>query len=210
MPQQLITKGGMPRRDRPTVTLAGEMTLALGRVHEICGRARHTLAAEVAAATSGDVIWIAPAWWPGRINGDGLFHIMEPGRVIFVHPTRPENILWCMEEALRSGVVPLVICEVPEPPPLTPVRRLHLAAEAGREIGKCHPLGLIVTTGKGGAAGVESRWSLEPAHRIETDPRWHLSRLRDRTAPPKDWILHRHGGRLVPAPRAPAQTRETA
>lgn len=163
------------------------MSLALGRVHEICGAARHTLAVQVAAATSGDVIWIAPAWWPARINGDGLFRFAHPNRFVFVHPTRPEDMLWCMEEALRSGVAPLVICELPEPPPLTPVRRLHLAAQAGHERGKCRPLGVIVTAGVGGAAGVESRWSLTPAHREEARPQWRLERLRDRVAPPKAW-----------------------
>lgn len=210
MPQQLITKGGMPRHNRPTLSVTEDMALALARVHELCGPARHTLAALIAAQTTGDVLWIAPAWWPARINGDGLFKIADPARFTFVHPTRPEDMLWSMEEALRSGVAPLVICELPEPPPLTPVRRLHLAAETGRELGKCRPLGLIVTAGQGGAAGVESRWSLAPAHQREDTPQWRLERLRDRTAPPAHWRLRRLGQRWTTRPEDQTQLRETA
>ena len=191
MPQQLLSRGGRPAPARPTLPVVGEMSLALARAHELCGHARRTLAAVVAARTQGPVMWIAPAWWPGRVNGDGLFKIVDPARFIFVHPTRPEDLLWCAEEALRSGTVSLVICEVAAPPAITPVRRLHLAAETGAAEGKHRPLGLLLTDVTGGAAGIESRWSLDPAHIEEMHPRWRLSRLRDRTAPPATWALVR-------------------
>jgi protein ImuA len=59
--------------------------------------------------------------------------------------------------------------------------------------GHAAPLALLLTPGDGGAAGVESRWHLTPDHRHD-DSRWHLARLRARTAPPQSWQV-RTGGK---------------
>jgi protein ImuA len=42
----------------------------------------------------------------------GVREEIDPGRLIFVDPTRPEDILWSMEEALRTGIVPLVVADL--------------------------------------------------------------------------------------------------
>jgi protein ImuA len=195
------------RHDRPGVSLLGRFRLTGARAHEICGPARRRLALWLAAETAGPILWIRPAWHPDRLHMAGVRAEIDPGRLIFVEPDRPEDILWSMEEALRAGVVPLVVADLPDPPGLTPVRRLHLAAEAGLEARGCAGLGLIVTPGDGGAAGVESRWRLDPAHGAEATG-WRLARLRGRDAPPGEWSVTRGAdGRariVVPEVREPA------
>lgn len=193
-----------PHRPPPSVSLFEGAALPLARVHEICGRARRTLALMVAAKAGAPVLWISPAWGADPINPDGMAQYLEPRDVLFVHPRRGEDVLWCMEETLRAGCVPVVIADLPEPPPLTPVRRLHLAAEAGCGAGQCRPLGLLLTPGTGGAPGVETRWSLDPAHEA-SETRWRLARLRARMAPPRDWTVRHSTSGLAPEHPAPEQ-----
>jgi len=183
-------------RARPWQSFLGGLRLDRGRVHEFCGPARRTLAVMAArgdqggkaGADGGAVLWISPGWMPERLNPEGLLPFIAPGRLIFVLPRRPEDLLWVMEEALRSAAVPLVVADLPGPPGLTPVRRLHLAAEAGAAVGTA-PLGLILTPGDGGAQGVESRWHLAPAH-AGVASAWQLQRRRARMEPPRQWALH--------------------
>lgn len=185
------------RRDRPGLSLLGRFRLAGARAHELCGPARRRLALWLAAETTGPVLWVRPAWHPDRLHMDGVRAEIAPGRLIFVEPDRPEDILWTMEEALRAGAVPLVVADLPDPPGLTPVRRLHLAAEAGAEAQGGTGLGLILTPGDGGAAGVESRWRLDPAHGPD-GRRWRLARLRARDGGPGTWdVVQPPGGRAM-------------
>lgn len=191
-------------RARPSVPFLGALRLDRGRVHEFCGPARRTLALMAArgkgGAAGGPVLWISPGWMAERLNPEGVLPFIAPGRLIFVLPRRPEDLLWVMEEALRSAAVPLVVADLPAPPGLTPVRRLQLAAEAGAASGsgvdgRLAPLGLILTPGDGGAQGVESRWHLAPGH-AATATNWQLQRLRARMEPPRQWALHQGPGGL--------------
>jgi protein ImuA len=170
---------------RPSLPLLGQFRLAGARAHEICGAARRRLALWLAAEAQGPVIWIRPAWHPDRLHMAGIRDEIDPGRLLMIAPERAEDLLWVMEEVLRAGVVAVAICDLPAPPGLTAIRRLHLAAEA-----EGAPLGLILTPGDGGAPGVESRWRLEPAHEGGAEG-WVLSRLRARDAPPGDWAVAR-------------------
>ncbi len=164
------------------------LTLARARVHEFCGPSRRTLALMAARGTEGPVIWLRPGWLPERLLPEGVLPLIEPGRLIFVTPRRPEDLLWCFEEALRAGAAPLVVAELPEPPRLTPVRRLQLAAETGADLGLTLSTGLMLTPGVGGAQGAESRWHIAPCH-SHTTTRWRLELLRARAEPPQGWDL---------------------
>ena len=147
---------------------------------------------------------------PERLNAAGLQRLANPARLILAQAARDEGLLWAMEEALRSGVAPLVVGELLAPPGLTPIRRLHLAAEAGAEAarrdGGIAPLGLVLLAGRGGAPGVESRWHMAPAPSRSllwsAEESWSLTRLRARLAPPARWQLRRTKGedRLEPQP----------
>jgi len=191
-----------PLRDAEVLPFVGGLTLVRGRVHELCGPARHTAAVWAMQGMPGPVVWIAPAHARAAPNPQGLAAFTDPGRVIFVAPGRAEDLLWSVEEVLRSGAVGLVVADLPGPPALTPVRRLQLAAEAGSAAAGAAPTGLILTPGDGGAAGTESRWHLAPRH-TGTARAWQLERRRARMAPPQAWRVTAKGREFaVSAPSA--------
>lgn len=196
--------GRRPLRASPSIRPlceAPDVQLAQGRVHEACGTARRSFAMWLNAQTQGPVIWIAQPWLREKLNGDGVRDWIDPGRLVFVHASRPEDVLWTMEEVLRSGAVSIAIADLTGLPSLTQVRRMHLAAETGTNEGQCAPLGLLLTPGMGGAAGVETRWHLSPNHSANQEV-WRLERLRARTAPHQIWNI----GRTTPATQPTIKT----
>ncbi|MFV2035118.1 MAG: ImuA family protein [Halocynthiibacter sp.] len=174
----------------PGLPFLGGLALRRARVHELCGDARRTLALLIAqAVASGPVFWIVPRWQRDRLYGPGLVRFIEPARLFIVEAQKAEDILWSMEEILRAGHVPLVVAELESPPALTPVRRLHLAAEDGA-VGrrKDSALGLLLCPGEGGAQGIESRWHFS-ARDSGGAPGWQLARTRARAMPPASWTV---------------------
>lgn len=171
--------------NRPGISLHPDLFLALGRAHEMCGPARRSLAMWIAGHMQGPVLWISPNWQSECLNPDGMLSFADPARFLFAHVKRADDLLWSAEEALRSGAVPLVVADLPAPPALTPVRRLHLAAEQSGKTATL-PIGLLLTPGDGGAPGVETRWHMAPAHQGHSR-RWRLERRRARSQPPACW-----------------------
>lgn len=199
---RLVTPQSRLRAMQPF--LDGTFGLMRGRVHEFCGPARNNLAALLLQATSGTVIWSIIGWHAERIYPYGLLPFADPNRIIFARCRRPEDILWTMEESLRSGAAPLVLADLPTPPALTPIRRLQLAAEAGavaaQRRGRPAPLGIILTPQLGGAQGVESRWHMQAAPSgmtmLENRAAWTLTRLRARDGGQARWGITRAKGVL--------------
>lgn len=205
MTTQLLSRRTHQRKQRATQPFLQDLSLPLGRVHELCGNARRTLAMMIARQTEGPIFWIAPGWSGEHLNPDGMMRFINPGRVIFMTPHRPEDLLWTMEEVLRSGAASLVVADIPAPPALTPVRRLHLAAQTGADEGASKPLGLLLTPGVGGAQGVETRWQMDGAHGGQ-DLVWSLTRSRSRVDPPKTWRVIPDGANFALCPPMPAIT----
>lgn len=202
---QLLSRHAPRERTRPALPFLDDLALPMGRAHEICGDARRTLAAIIASRTEGPVFWIVPSWIPERPNPEAVLRLFDPGRIVFLEPKRAEDLLWCLEEVLRAGVVPLAVADLPAPPGLTAIRRLHLAAETGAEEDRVvPPLGLVLTPGSGGAPGIETRWQMQAAHGPAKKRGWHLHRLRARTAPMASWRVFASGGRLRTAPLTPS------
>lgn len=192
-----------PHRPEQAQFFLDRLSIARTRVHELCGPARHRLAALIAGTMTGEVWWVAPAWSPARLYGPGLAPLADPGRFTFIGARRAEDILWTLEEVLRAGVVPLVVGDLPGPPGLTPVRRMHLAGETGAREGRLAPLGLILTP-EGAAQGVESRWHMAPDHSPGREA-WRLTRSRARTLPEQSWQVLPRGRGFGLAPGAGAR-----
>lgn len=189
-----------PPRALPSYCLlpgSPDVELSQGRVHEACGPARRTFALWLAARTAGPVFWVAPEWEKDRLNAEGVSAWINPARLLFVSPRRAEDLLWTLEEILRSGAVALAVADLPALPTLTQVRRLHLAAETGAQMGQNIPTGVLNTPGNGGAPGVETRWHLAQQHDAGRDG-WTLERLRARTAPRKRWALQQPHNKTLP------------
>jgi protein ImuA len=191
----------------PPLRLASGVALARTRAHEVAGPSRRLVALLAGAAGDGTILWLVPGWWPERLMGDGVRPLVDPGRLVIGYCRGALDILWCAEEALRSGSVPLVVADLPAPPGLTPVRRLHLAAEAGAEAARqagagVPPLCLLLTPEEGGAPGVETRWHAAPVPGWAVDgrARWRLARRRARGAPPEEWEMRIERARAVLAP----------
>jgi protein ImuA len=112
--------------------------LVRGALHEILGAGGDEEDGALAAAfTAGIVARLMPAaggivlWCLARpdLYGPGLaVHGLDPARLVMVRAARDAEILWAMEEGLRSSGVAAVLGEVGVLPDVAS-RRLQLAAE---------------------------------------------------------------------------------
>ena len=182
---------GLPLLDE---ALGGGLPLAA--LHEVVARSETEVAAAtgfvlaVAAhcALQRAVLWIAEDMTlleSGMPYGPGLDEIgLSPEQVTIVTAAKLRDVLWVMEEALRSGALGAVIGEIRSQSALgaTASRRLSLAAskQAGVALllrGKPHPSPVTATT----------RWVVAAAP---------SAKRRDGTGPPTlavELVRNRHG-----------------
>lgn len=169
--------------------------LALGAVHEILGAGADE---EDGAAAAGFIAGIAGRLAGGAVlwclkerdlYGPGLAeHGLDPARIALVRAPRDDDLLWALEEGLRSPGIAAVVGEIGRLP-MVAGRRLQLAAERSGI-----PAFLLRRWRTGAEAAAErtrpsaamTRWRVAPLPSLPCNepgigtPRWRVELLRCR------------------------------
>jgi protein ImuA len=170
-------EGGLPGGCLQEVIPADEGAAAAGFAAFLLGR----LAKEAEGGGRG-VLWASLGegdLYPPALAAYGL----DPGAVILLSAPSPAELLWAMEEALRSPALAGVVGEV-DRLDLTTGRRLQLAAAAGGGVG------FLLLRADRPAAAVSAaalRWRVGAG----PDRTWHVELLRRRSGRLGAWILER-------------------
>ena len=170
--------------------------LPRGALHAIAGVGDGAAAEGFSAALAARLIdGRGPALWclaRGDLHGPGLGVFgLDPDRLIIVRARKSHDVLWAMEEGLRSGRPGAVLGE-PRALDLTAGRRLQLAARAGGVA--C--LVLHADEAPNGASAAVTRWRVAAAPSRPPDglpglgaPRWRVALERCRGGVPQEWLL---------------------
>lgn len=176
----------------------------LGAVHELVAVGLETMVASrgfMAAIAGrlmkagGVVLWIGPTKvFPPALLAFG----MAPSQVLFIDLHRDKDVLWVMEEGLKSAGLVAVIAEAREVS-LNASRRLQLAVEQSGVTGFILRTGAI---GKNQTACV-TRWrisslssALEPGMPGVGFPRWKVKLEKVRNGKPGEWHMEWKAGRF--------------
>ena len=173
------------------ITILPQATLAWNRVHECKGPSKIIFALWSAQIVNGTILWISEAHNQQTLNPDGIYPYVNPAQFLFAKMRHKEDILWSIEEAMRSAACPLIVVDISSfNPGLTPIRRINLA---GRKIQENVMAVLLTSDEYEGVQGVETRWHMAPIHDdINLKRKWRLERLKARMAPPKFWSVSHH------------------
>jgi protein ImuA len=171
--------------------------LALGAVHEFSddgprgGYAANALlfVAGILARLDGPILWCLHS---RDLFAPALMRVgLDPGRIIFCETWKDADILPAMEEGLRVRGLAGVVGELTRLP-LTPSRRLQLAAETSGVSG------FVISRARehqNEANAAFSRWRIAPAPSLASEDdvlgraRWRVDLVRCRGAAPHSWIL---------------------
>lgn len=134
-----------------------------------------------------------PALWCAA--GDGPYgpalagYGLDSRRLMLVRGRSDTDLLWAMEESLRSGAVAAVLGEVHEAD-LTASRRLQLAAETGRATA----LLLRPAHAKTTPSAAVTAWKIAAAPSAPAPygigaERWRVTLIRCRGGVPREWLL---------------------
>jgi protein ImuA len=179
--------------------------LALGALHEVSGRGPDEEDGSVPAAfIAGIATRLAPAkpvlWCQsagdGDLYGPGLAACgLAPARLILSRARNTTDLLWAMEEGLRTRALAAVVGEIADLPS-SASRRLQLAAESsGVTVFALRRFRLSSAVARAPNAAV-TRWCVSPLPSVPASgepglgrPRWRLELWRARGAAPADWIV---------------------
>lgn len=131
----------------------------------------------------GAVLW---ARHGSGLYGPGLAALgLDPARLILVRPARGDDVLWVLEEGLRSRAPAAVLGETGSGGPIA-LRRLQLAAESsGVAALLLRPFAAKTVPGP-----ALSRWRIESAGRGDLlGPRWRVELQRARGGTPGTWLV---------------------
>jgi protein ImuA len=146
------------------------------------------------AGEHGTLVWCRRG---ADLYGPGLTAMgLDPARLIVVRPRREDDVLWVLEEGLRSRAPAAVLAETAGGGPIA-LRRLQLAAESsGVTALLLRPFGARFVPGP-----ALSRWRIGSAMRGDVlGPRWRVELQRCRTGTPATWLVewcHETGGFAV-------------
>ena len=178
----------------------------LGAVHEFL-----SVRAEDQAATNGFLagllaqlvksggpfLWISSSrrLFPPALKAYGI----QPDRFIFIDLQKEKDVIWAIDEALKSGALTAVVGEVREMS-FTESRRLQLAVEQSQVTGfvlRHNPRKLNTTA-------CISRWRITSLSSESIDglpgigfPKWRVELLRIRNGRPGMWDIQWQGGKFV-------------
>lgn len=182
-------------------------TLATARMHEVMGTGWYSFALYQATKHNGTLFWIAPEKSNQTLLPDGLPRNVAH-RLHLIRPKNERDLLWSIEETLRSSAVDLVIAEPQKPLSLTAGRRMQLAAEKGQTTGL-----IFVREGQGSNA-CETRWKCHPlADQYGNLTLHHWQLIRNKRGIIGDWTVSWNGEtdtiNMVPSARQRYRTQET-
>ncbi|MCP5374218.1 MAG: hypothetical protein H6907_20985 [Hyphomicrobiales bacterium] len=176
----------------PEEAMGGAMGGTMGAATGFCAALLGRLAAGDGA--DGAILWCCR---DHDLYGPGLAALgLDPARLLLVRGRRDADVLWAMEEGLRSGVPAAVVGQVAAPAAVA-LRRLHLAAETGGVTGFL--LGRAPADRQ--ASPAMTRWRVAPLPGGLPSglspwpaPRWRLELLRCRGGRPGSWDVTWHAG----------------
>ncbi len=170
------------------IRLAGPVSLARGRVHEVMGDSADIFALTAAAAAKGPVFWIGVSRDVETLAPTGLQDFVDPARLVLSIGLNRAETLWAGEQALRSRAAPCVIVELQDGPDLKESRRLQIAAEESGAVG------LVLVHGRARASAAETRWTCDAA----AGDGWVWNCTKSKRGPPGAWRASSSGKHHAP------------
>ncbi len=164
--------------------------LQLGCLHEISGTATDgfaaMLAAQFTAVQKTSVLWCVNSKYARHLFAPGLAAIgVSTQRLTIAHCKTPRDMLWAMEEGLKSDATKLVIGEPTKALSLTESRRLQLTAKTSSSIG------LILGQRNLAHNASTTRWSVSAIPSFFIDAPWgcvwRLELIRSRNGGKGTW-----------------------